>query len=729
MNDRNHERAAARLLVHEIEQAIPDTVDLWPAVASRLAARRNTGTDHRPAFVGRGRRCTWTMTAVAALLLAVTGSLVWTVWPHPVGAQEIVQQARAAQAAPVLADVHTFALTQAMTRRTHRGEERTETRWWFQAPDRWRSETISTGSDHPVRSMIVNDGVDTWSYNPAQNSVRIHRSRPDQPFGPAPAAGENASLEGLLLQESTCYNPRLQGTESVAGRSAYVVDLGPSQCPSSSAPEVNGRRVIWVDKESFFLLKSVTYSQAGDGVVAAMETTAIQYNGAVDADLFTFIAPAGTAVYDFRPQPAPSADEFARALATLAAQADFPLFVPRDVPAGLVPRAPVALPSGIEMAYVPAGEAATDSAPVLNGITISQRRATPADVARVPKRGQQVILGPATGWYVPGVKNADGTAATSSVSLVRDGTWIVLSSFAAEKATLVRMAASLAAVPGGHPALPNPVPAGLAALREQVSYPIFIPTDLPSGLTPEPPAGGEGPHAVVRITYHDQQGAAALDVLNGPAGCCLDGDGRKNGEAVAIRNGISGHLLNIEPQFGGPILWWQEEGAYVALSGPHLTRTELLRIAASMSQTADLGATALPAGRPEAVVPAPRFTILRPTWLPEPMTVREQVLAGPPELGSSVILGFDPRPADPPHAVLTLHEMPGQQGPGAVGDPQAGWERIGGHEVNVVRRGEGCVTLQWTQGEVALTLTNAYDPPGQLRYTCEQMRRIVESVR
>lgn len=32
-------------------------------------------------------------------------------------------------------------------------------------------------------------------------------------------------------------------------------------------------------------------------------------------------------------------------------------------------------------------------------------------------------------------------------------------------------------------------------------------------------------------------------------------------------------------------------------------------------------------------------------------------------------------------------------------------------------------------GEVALTLTNVWDPPGSLRYSCEQMRRIVESVR
>jgi len=340
--------------------------------------------------------------------------------------------------------------------------------------------------------------------------------------------------------------------------------------------------------------------------VGSLETTAIQFNAPVDAAVFTFTVPVGAAVYDLRPKPAPSADEFTRALAALAARADFPLFVPRDVPAGLVPRAPVEVPSVLQIAYVPADQAATDSAPMLHGVAVSERKATQGDVAQVPNGGQRVALGPVIGWYVPGIKNADGTGSNNSVILVRDGTWIALSSFTAAKAALVQMASSLEAVPGGHPALPNPVPAGVAALRAKVSYPIFIPTEVQSGLAPEPPTGGEQPGAL-RIIYHDAQGAAALNVLNGPAGCCLDGDGRKNGEAVLIRGGITGHFLANQPQFGGPILWWQEDGAYVALSGPALTRTDLLRIAASMSKTADLTAASLPAGRPEAAVQAPKL--------------------------------------------------------------------------------------------------------------------------
>ncbi len=52
--------------------------------------------------------------------------------------------------------------------------------------------------------------------------------------------------------------------------------------------------------------------------------------------------------------------------------------------------------------------------------------------------------------------------------------------------------------------------------------------------------------------------------------------------------------------------------------------------------------------------------------------------------------------------------------------------------MTVVRRGEGCVTFSWEQDGVALTLTNPYDPPGapgQVRFSCDQMRRVIESVR
>jgi len=83
------------------------------------------------------------------------------------------------------------------------------------------------------------------------------------------------------------------------------------------------------------------------------------------------------------------------------------------------------------------------------------------------------------------------------------------------------------------------------------------------------------------------------------------------------------------------------------------------------------------------------------------MTVREQYEPGPPEFGSWVTLGFDPRPGDEPHSVLTLVEMPKAViSRGGSPDPQASRETIGGYDVMIVRRGQNCITLEWQVGEL-----------------------------
>lgn len=66
---------------------------------------------------------------------------------------------------------------------------------------------------------------------------------------------------------------------------------------------------------------------------------------------------------------------------------------------------------------------------------------------------------------------------------------------------------------------------------------------------------------------------------------------------------------------------------------------------------------------------------------------------------------------------------------GGSRDPQASQETIGGYDVTIIRRGQNCITLEWQVGELDLTLSNPYDPPGHPRYSCDQLRRIVESIR
>jgi len=128
----------------------------------------------------------------------------------------------------------------------------------------------------------------------------------------------------------------------------------------------------------------------------------------------------------------------------------------------------------------------------------------------------------------------------------------------------------------------------LRALRQQSSYPVFVPTRLPGELTPDPPIPSDQQIRAIRIHYRTINNQLALTVVNGPVDCCLDHDARHMGITVQIPQGLSGHFLEGDPQTGGPILWWQQAGAYIAVSGPQLKEADLIRIAGSVSETADL---------------------------------------------------------------------------------------------------------------------------------------------
>jgi hypothetical protein len=110
---------------------------------------------------------------------------------------------------------------------------------------------------------------------------------------------------------------------------------------------------------------------------------------------------------------------------------------------------------------------------------------------------------------------------------------------------------------------------------------LLVPTDVPTGFGA--PRAALGAYVLgLRLTYLAPDGTVGLLVLNAPAGCCLDADPRKRGLPVALPNGVTAHFLgDIAPQYGGPILWWVQDGAYVALSGPRLDRDDLVRVAAS----------------------------------------------------------------------------------------------------------------------------------------------------
>lgn len=681
----------------------------------------------------------------AGILVAVILSLyTWASQPASASAQEIIQKAQVTANSPISSGVHSFIISGISTSRPEKGvvagltgneQIINEAKSWYQAPNHWRVEAIGKvldagGKEIPGRAwhgVSLSDGSDMWNYDVLKNTVVIN-SAPSTPSGPGSLSpfGE-VSMDRLLQLASTCFDPKVTGSATIAGRATYVVDLGPTKCPSASAPEMNGRLVVWIDKETFFVLKQEQHSTEDDTIITTREVTQIQYNVPIDPAQFTFTPPAGATVADNRPKPAPTTDQFQQQLAQLAKQVEFPIFVPTYLPPGLAPRQPKIDPmmdNLVEISYFPTDEPDKDSmASMMKGLTFQEQRATNSLVARWMDRADPLTIAGNKGWLRRGVRNADGTGSDSAALVLRDGVLVSVSSFAIAPEELVKVAASLQPVPGSHAPLPNPTPPTLAELRRRVAFPIFVPTFVSAGLTPEQPTGGELPGENITIKYHTADGSIALTVVNGTLDCCPGLDMMKS-ELLKLPNGISAKFANMGANAGGLYLWFEQEHRLISLNSPVLPKDQLLQVAASMSKTADLGKVEEPLARPTPTsLPPLQYKILRPTWFPEPMTVREQ------RDGDVLALGFDPRPNDAPHSVLTLMEMhQAMISPGGKPDPQTTHERIGGYDVTIIKRGQNCITLDWEVGDLHLTLTNPYDPPGQPRYSCDQLQKIVESI-
>ncbi len=713
--------------------------------------------------------------AAALLLATAVGAYLFSLRPQPVNAQEIVRRAQAALTSPAAAGLQSYFLSEQSTfwasnsipnssvERSADGapvQSSSRTQRWFQAPNRWRVE--STGqryaaagkprTDQAWSNTTVSDGSSQYDYDAAGSVVTINVLPAAVDSARSLLPGDGASgvtnLAQLFERMAACSQPQVTSSAVIAGQPVYVVDLGPSLCPSASAPEMNGRSLIWVDKNSFFVLKRELYSTQGDQLLMRSEVTEVAYNPALDAALFTFTPPPGLRILDYRPQALPTVaatvvgeagsagdaqhTALLAALQPLTQQVDYPLFAPAAIPDGLTPRLPKLMPSGSDnreqlmLEFVPPADVEKDSFVGQTGIQIMQQKASYDLLVSFTRDATPVLLPgvpvkKVSAWARRGFIGVDGTGSDSAVIVLRDGVLITLSSFAFTAEQLLALAGDLQPVAGSRPALPNPQPPTLDAVRASAPFPIFVPTWLPDGLTAEPPVG-------YTITYYDHSGQPVLTVANGGG---LAGDPRFAGEPVTLSNGLAAHWL-------GALLWWEQEGVQIALSGADWPRDVMLRIAASMSSSAPLGTVELPPQPTPAPslptptpMPTPAFALLRPTWLPEPMAVREQVE------GDSVSMGFVPvSGSQDGHGALTLMQMPQPlaEEPSAedigVSDPQASREQIGGHDVTVIRRGaNNCVTYMWNAAGLQLILSNVYDPPGQLKYTCDQMQQIVAGIR
>jgi len=353
--DLDGETAAIVRQLVRAEHAVPPDEALQARVWARVLAasdptmaaerRRLPAIPSARSAVGNRRRRVWQsagarLVLVAALLLALIGIARAASRSQPVAAQDILQRAIvASQGDPGAAGVRTFSLHWESTDQEIMPDGRvrpttTSVDQWGAAPNRWYTVQHGQRADGTGESWdegVVSDGNSLWSYRtdrgsttayvgalPADVMVPMPRIPIGIPWDGAPTAAGMAQLRAALAR---CYQPQREGTATIAGRLAYVLDLGTTACSPgvtldasgtitplpSEPPARQGRTLLWIDTETFFLLQSE--HTAPDGTLQWRNTvTRISYNIPLPDDRFAYAPPLGAAVTDFRPreyQPQP----------------------------------------------------------------------------------------------------------------------------------------------------------------------------------------------------------------------------------------------------------------------------------------------------------------------------------------------------------------------------------------------------------------------------------------
>lgn len=167
----------------------------------------------------------------------------------------------------------TQEVTNPLLERTTRGRGRI----LYRSPDRFRIAYAD-----PAGDLVVDDGRYVWIYLPSTQPGQVIRQD-------AAASGVRNPLT-YLRDVRGRYTARAAGVETVAGRAADHLVLGPREGAEFTAVEA------WVDRATGLLRRVRTTTP--DGVVTTYTFTTLERNVAVEDGVFRFVPPRGIEVFD-----------------------------------------------------------------------------------------------------------------------------------------------------------------------------------------------------------------------------------------------------------------------------------------------------------------------------------------------------------------------------------------------------------------------------------------------
>lgn len=474
----------------------------------------------------------------------------------------------------------------------------------FESAVRWRVEeslaAYAPSGQEVARfeRIAVADGSMLWVLDPDANSVTVQAIDAASYLGPVfPYGGGALDLRVVLNEAATCHNPEITGRESISGRDAYMLDLGASSCvrAAGALAPLQGRRVLWVDSETYMVLRVDQYSGIDGELLSSTAATEIEVGSFGRVGQFTFTPPAGASVQDLRTGVVVDAGQFLAALQQAGADAGFRVFVPTLLPAGLLGKQPQIDPLDGQLRVIYA--ASPDGSLNPRDIEVRQGRATYDLLAAYTEGSDVIATAGGTVWLRPGSFDAvSGTGLAAAAMVLRDGTFVAVQGFDHTPAELVRIALSLQPIPGALPATPDPEPRTIAQLRAEAPYGVFVPSLSPAGLVAEHPflrADSTG-FGTIELHYRNAEGGIALVVRNGTPDCC-GGIGFASGREVTLADGTVATAIT-ESYLGEErlVVYWREGGTLILLASSVLSEDELVAIAATMSDVSVPDRTELP---------------------------------------------------------------------------------------------------------------------------------------
>ncbi len=273
-----------------------------PALRFELQPARQSGAQTGRSLVPRRRGTAYAALGIALFVAAGFGLAAGLTrdGAPSVSAAAILEKARQQATAGTASSPSVFfQTTKQQTGVVGRPPSTNQTRIWSDGT-RWRIEQYSiTANGAPqLRSVQVFDGRSMWVYDSSTGEVTTSSSASgvSRPFSILETPGE--SLQTLFDGRAECWSPVLTGSERVAGREAYVIDLGNNRC---LAPEhvhkVNGLdvtvpslRKIWVDYETFAVLKSEAHGYPREDIVFTFELEDISFPPSIPEEAFQFDA-------------------------------------------------------------------------------------------------------------------------------------------------------------------------------------------------------------------------------------------------------------------------------------------------------------------------------------------------------------------------------------------------------------------------------------------------------